>query len=799
MSSVMDALVKAVRSAAIFNAEVQVAPACILWPDRERQWEAVIPRLQTEMPELFVLGDYAPEVHRGPAIWLRCVLAGKCHEDLGAPFAKVVEEAKKPYSPGSSTPYPLVPILYLPGVGRQDLRAVESCPEELKPLAELQYRGAIWSQINAKDWTILAFLKTDQGGLGLDVAQNVDTRHAMLLALYRLLDEDVSLLQGKRLDKDFFNKLLSGGDPTRDILLWIDQGEAFRTGRGESEWQAFVEVTRSQLGFDPAVDGQLLAAEKLATHEGGWLPVWERFCEAPHRYPNIPELIRRCGSPKDLFADRSGWPQLNEADEKDLEKALLRIASKTGKEARKQIRKLDQEHGERRSWVWAELGESPLAMAIAPLREMAQICDQSMAVGTIDDLVAIYTTGGWEADQAVMQALAEVTEASHVATVTAVIQSIYKPWIEDGARHFQDLARTAEYPGRKRKDLKTVSPTAGEVYLFVDGMRYDIAQRLLRLMEQDSGLALETRRVWSALPSVTATAKPAVSPVADRIIGGEVSSDFEPSVQETGQSLKGGYHLEKLLKDDGWQVLKRGESGDTAGSAWTEVGDIDKKGHEQGWKLAKEIDRLVEEIRGQVAALLAEGWTTVRIVTDHGFLLLPGGLPGSHLPSSLAENAWGRCAALKPGANSSEAHYSWFWNASHCFALADGVSCYGRKREYAHGGISVQECLTLDITVRLSAGRARSSAIEVTDKTWRGMRLTVALEGNSAGMSLDLRRHPGDPSSTVAMNVKAFQENGKASVVVEDDSLVSEKVYGVVLDENGQLAAQFETTIGGES
>ena len=73
-----------------------------------------------------------------------------------------------------------VPVLYLPGYSRQDLRAVESCPEPIKLLAELQYRGVIWSQINAKDWTILAYLKSEQGGLGLDVALDNERqkRHA---------------------------------------------------------------------------------------------------------------------------------------------------------------------------------------------------------------------------------------------------------------------------------------------------------------------------------------------------------------------------------------------------------------------------------------------------------------------------------------------------------------------------------------------------------------------------------------------------------------------------------------------
>ena len=107
---IIDSLIKAIRSAAIFNPEIQVAPACILWPDRDRQWEPVIPILQVELPELWVLGDYAPDKQTGPAIWLRCMIAEKTE----IPATK-----------------PPVAILYLPGVSRQDLRAVENCPDYL--------------------------------------------------------------------------------------------------------------------------------------------------------------------------------------------------------------------------------------------------------------------------------------------------------------------------------------------------------------------------------------------------------------------------------------------------------------------------------------------------------------------------------------------------------------------------------------------------------------------------------------------------------------------------------------------
>jgi len=254
------------------------------------------------MPELFQLGDYLPGKRIGPAIWLRCVISGAIE--------------------GTTIQADGTPILYLPGVTRQDLRAVESCSEQLKPLAELQFRGVIWSQVNAKDWTTLAFLKSSQGGLGLDVAQDSDAKQSMQLALYRLLDEDLSMLRGKHLDKDYFNTLLSGGDPVRDVLQWLDQGDGFRKARDENQWRGFAEICKSQLGFDPEKDGPLKAATLLTKRENNWDTVWGRFCEAPARYTALPSLLRKVPLPG-LFEDKSPWPQCNETEEKNLRDSLI--------------------------------------------------------------------------------------------------------------------------------------------------------------------------------------------------------------------------------------------------------------------------------------------------------------------------------------------------------------------------------------------------------------------------------------------------------------------------------------------
>ncbi len=358
---VIEHLVCALRDSAIFNPEVQVTPSCILWPDKDRQWEAVIPRLQSELGELLVLGEYAPENRVGPSIWLRCVIAGK--------------------APDVTLPVDQVPVFYLPGVSRQDLRAIEDCPELVKPLAELQYRGVIWSQANAKDWTIMAFLKSGQGGLGLDVAQDNDAKNAMQLALYRLLDEELELLKGKRLDKDYFNTLLTGGDPVRDLLQWLDLGDAFRESRGENEWKAFVQVCKSQMGFDPQLQGVLEGARRLASRQGPWQAVWDRFREAPKRYPHLPDRIRASGEPAvDLFASDAsagGWPQWNEDQEKALQHDLKALVGFAPHEARMRIIDLDKQHAGRRE------GEHPRGRQHRLGRQLRRRCGTPATRGAL--------------------------------------------------------------------------------------------------------------------------------------------------------------------------------------------------------------------------------------------------------------------------------------------------------------------------------------------------------------------------------------------------------------------------------
>lgn len=776
---VLDALQKAIRDTATYNPDIQVAPFCIFWTDKDRQWEASLPLLQDVLPELLTLGSYDVSRRTGPAIWLRCVVSG--------------------YDPQTPLVDGHIPIIYLPGVSRQELRAVENCPDHLKAIAELQYRGLFWSQLNTRDWTLLAFLVSSQGGLGLDVAQDNETKNGLMLAMNRLLDEEVQSLRERRLEKDFFNELASGRDVPKDILLWMDDAERFKLSRDENAWKAFIEICISQFAFNPEKAGLIEAARLLANHQGPWITVWDRYREAPFRYPAIPTLIRKAQLPAfDLFTDAEsaeGWPQWNESEEKDLLSQLsMKCAGQPPHVARFEVMKLEERHGARRGLVWAELGEAPLAMMLEPLSQLATLTEQELPSATLKDLQEAYQITGWKVDAAMLATFSvPVLEEMHTV-ISSVVQAVYTPWAANAASKLQALVRNSGYPGHRGKQLEA-KYSDGTCIVFVDGLRYDTAKRLEELLENE-GMDTEEHPFWTTLPSNTISGKAAVSPVSSMLDGSGDPKEFVPGVAGTDRSLKGGYHLRKLLLDSGWQILEKQETGDVTGRAWCEVGNLDREGHDRGWRMALHIETLLSEIKRRVMTLSEAGWKTIKIVTDHGWILLPGGMPKADLPSYLTETQGGRYASIKEGATSGQMVYPWYWDTAWDVALAPGISCYRAGEEYQHGGLSLQECLTLQLAVK--SGAASTDIFEGSlVLTWKGLRCNVEAGGDYFGLFVDIRLEPALASTSVVLEAKPFRENGTISVVVEDEELEGRNASLLLLDANNTVVYQMDTVIGG--
>ena len=141
--------------------------------------------------------------------------------------------------------------------------------------------------------------------------------------------------------------------------------------------------------------------------------------------------------------------------------------------------------------------------------------------------------------------------------------------------------------------------------LFADGLRMDVAQQLV---EKLAAIGIESTQdwEWSTIPSVTATAKPAASPIADAVQGGEAGDEFSTRLVSTGQLLTQDRFI-AALKARGWQFLGSDETGDPSGSAWTEAGALDKRGHNEGWKLARSVDTEVRDLVSRIECASQSG------------------------------------------------------------------------------------------------------------------------------------------------------------------------------------------------
>ena len=770
--AVIEALAASLAAAARHNPNDTDPPAAVLWSDPNATWQPVIPHLRRLMPQLLVLGEFDPDVRTGPAIWLRCMIE---------------RTLESPRIPDDATP-----TIYLPAVSRQELGAPDTCPDHLKPLVELQFRGVCWTQKSGRDWTVEAFLMSKDGGLGLDVARDGNTRRSMLRALAELATTPVRALTGRRIDAEDFDRLFSS-DPDRDVLVWLNDAAGVRDGWEPARWSAFRSRCKADLDFDPEKDGEIAAAERLGRREGTWSSIWDRFVESPALYGGIPELLRRA-KPDELFVERSSWPQENGAEEDELRKALLRLEDQAPPAARERVIELERRHAERRDWVWAKLGEAPLAHAVAHLAVIAERASTHLGGGSAAEMARSYADGAWQIDAAALFSISSVKTAADTLAVSHALDAIYRPWLEEAALHLQSLEATDPGAIRDAEAAYDTKVESGTVMLFADGLRFDLAQRMIQRLRA-RGLSATCAARWSGLPTVTATAKPAVSPVRAEITGVSPGDDFRP-VTAADQRPVTPDRFRRLLADAGFAYLVATETGDPARRAWTESGQIDSLGHSLKGALAAGIDSQIDSLVERVESLCAAGWSEVHVVTDHGWLWLPGGLPKVDLPKYLTRSRWARCAAIAGESAVQTPVVSWHWNLQAPVAVAPGIACFEAGHEYAHGGVSLQESLIP--TVRVTAGKRFGAAqAKITDVSWVGLRCRVRVDGAEGQLRVDLRQRVGDPASSISTS-RPVDDTGAASLLVADDDLEGASAVVVVLDVEDRVIAKQSTIIGGE-
>ena len=768
--TILEFIARSLKQAADYNSHDVVPPRAVLWTDAERIWEPVIEQVRGACPHLWVLGDYLPEKKQGPAAYLRFALDTEC-------------------------PKGAMPVLYLPGISRAEFRSAASMKEIALHLFALQFEGQFWTQKNAKDWTPLALLSSTAGGLGLDVAQDNDTRTALVECLAHLLKADVVDLQNRKIEASDVRSLVAG-DPIRMLLQWIGDAEGRKKVWQGAEWKSFCAVCKSKFAFDPDKDGVITAAERLARAEGPWGPVWQRFKEAPVKFAGVKAQLERVHQDDWFGTLQEGYPAVNRQEEGKLRKDLLALADANVETARKRLSELVHHHAKRADWVWADLGDAPLARGVRHLAALLANLELAGFPHTWEELAKMYHERGWLVDSSALRALAEARDTADFKAVSVALRAVYLPWLEKCAQHVQQ--RAGEYPNADTTTTRSLVPEPGTAYLFVDGLRYDVARRLAVAIE-DLGFTTAESHEWAALPSVTATSKPAWKPLAERLTAAHKRDGFEAAEKDSGKELTAP-RFRALLPSLGFILPSSGEMADTTKSAWVEVGQLDRMGHDEGAKLAWRVDEEIRTVATKVKELLNSGWLKVRLVTDHGWLLLPGGLPKVELPKHLAEARWGRCALPESGAQHGFPVVPWFWDATQPIALAPGVSCFLSAQEYTHGGLSLQETLIPTMTVTRSEQTGGGAGLKLASLRWKNLRLVAQVEGG-AGLRADLRKQAADAATSWLASesrLRPVAGDGSVSVLVEDDAHLGQGGLFVLVNAQGEVVLK-RTVIVGEN
>jgi hypothetical protein len=765
--TILEAIAASLRQTAkSYFPGVEEAPACVLWTDPESVWQPVIPQMAELLPELLILGECQPEKRQGPVRWLKTALAGKV--------------------PSLDLPNDVPPILYLPGVARHQLRNADQCEWDIQPLVELLYRGVAWSHKNGRDWSVEAFFVAEDG-LGLDLAQDEKTRLSLRSALGAIAQTPVSRLQGKRLEAGDFDSLVIGDTP-RDLLTWIGYGDAVKTEWTDERWHAFRSRVRDEFDFDPEKEAPLYAAERLGLREQtAWKSLWERFCEAPAIYAGVRDRLDQAQPSGLLALDPEPWPGENFKREKSLADALAALEKLAPHDARQKLSELEKEHAPRRQWVWARLGEAPLAVALEFLHQLGEATRSVPSFSKLDEFSAWYAEIGWKADIAALDALRAAGD--HAAPVRRAIRSVYAPWLEEVACHFQKLASD----GLPKSN--GVTAAEGECLLFVDGLRLDLARRLAAQLEERS-LTVDFQTRYAALPTVTATAKPAVSPVSGELAGAAIPASFAPNGPD-GKELT-HQRFTKLLKEQGIQNVEEGSPSPAGPDSrgWCETGRIDSRGHDLGAELAGHLPSELNRVITLAERLLGAGWKSVKIVTDHGWLLMPGGLEKYDLPGYLVESRWSRCASIKGQSVPNAPVVPWHWNGQEHVAVAPGAKSFLGGLEYSHGGVSPQECVLPVISVIPQAGASANGVPTISSIRWKRLRCSVEIANARHGLRVDARRQGSDAKSTICASLKDVETDGQASLLVTDETLEGKTITIVLLSESNEPIAKADTIVG---
>jgi len=108
---------------------------------------------------------------------------------------------------------------------------------------------------------------------------------------------------------------------------------------------------------------------------------------------------------------------------------------------------------------------------------LAELSAAAPLGATPAELAASYQQSGWRVDEAATLAMGAVHTKADTDAVGAAVRAVYLPWLEEAAKRLQDaVKKVGGMPALQA--ASDVAADSGTCTVFVDGLRYDVAQRL---------------------------------------------------------------------------------------------------------------------------------------------------------------------------------------------------------------------------------------------------------------------------------------------------------------------------------
>lgn len=317
------------------------------------------------------------------------------------------------------------------------------------------------------------------------------------------------------------------------------------------------------------------------------------------------------------------------------------------------------------------------------------------------------------AEEAGLPAVAKVADRAYASYTNALNDAFFKKIA--AARNLDGLGLS----GVTQQLEKSIWKGNGRrAVVVVDALRYDCA---LAIGERLRGQSVEVSPVLAMLPTVTPVGMTAMLPLSGKTVDVELKhNSLHPKVggkdfaaraarlaflTEFGADCRDISEVESssLPLDTGELLVVYGHE------------EVDSIGHGQAETLIRHVRLEIERLARLVRKLHRWGYTTVHIVTDHGFILLDEG----KLPSEVTcDRSWchvlkERYALVPASADIPLVTLPFEWSSEYRVAVPPGLAFFKAEKSFSHGGAAIQELVIPHLVSRGHVPQGKRVSIEV--------------------------------------------------------------------------------------